>query len=150
MLHYMEGDPSSPPGVGTRIVLHVGDDEGRLATSPVTRRWPIVRQAWRDWLDTPAFALGETQFVALSPDLLVASLVAVHAPDRRRQRGSLPLRLPALRKCLRAVGTEARRFGASVHLSRTPDWPHVEVLLQEELAGHLEVYVYDAPVPPDA
>ncbi len=150
MLHYLEGDPTQAADAGTRIVLHLGDDEGRLANSPVTRRWPIVRRAWREWLDTSAFALGETQFVALSPDLLVASLVAVHAPDRRRHPGPLPLRLPALRKCLRAVGTEAMRFGASVHLSRTPDWPQVEFLLQEELAGTLEVYVYDLPVAPEA
>ncbi len=148
MLHYLQGDPTQPQTAGHRIVAHVGDDSGRLSANPVTRHWPVVRQAWREWLETPAFALGETQFVALRKDLWVASLVAVRAQDRTRTSGPVPLRFPALRKCLRAVALEARKVGASVHLSRLPDWPQVEAILQEELAGSLEVYVYDAPPVP--
>ena len=87
-----------------------------------------------------------------------ADPVRAHHPGLlRRQHGgrragdqvlpgrAVSLRLPALRKCLRAVAEEAFRMQASVHLARLPEWPAIEAILLEELAPRLEVYVYDEP-----
>lgn len=145
MLHYLLGEPTQPQGQGNQIVAHVGDDSGRLQSRIVTRNWPLVRKAWRAWQEEPGFALGETQFVPITPDVWVASMVAARAGDRPSPASRFPLRLPALRKCLRAVGEKAFQLQASVHLARLPDWPGVESILLEELAPRLEVYVYDEP-----
>jgi hypothetical protein len=149
MLHYLVGDPTQPQVQGNQIVAHIGDDGGRWQSCNVPRNWPLVRKAWRAWQEEPGFALGETQFVPITPDFCIASMVAGHAGDRPCPGGRFPLRLPALRKCLRAVAEEAFRMQASVHLARLPEWPAIEAILLEELAPQLEVYVYDEP-PPEA
>lgn len=140
MLHYRQGDPFEPPDAGPRIMAHVGSDAGRWRSPAVARRWPEVRRAWRRWLEEPEFGLGETQFVQVQPDVVVATMVA----RREEDPGRSPLRYPALRKCLRAVREEALKRGATLHLPRMGDWSRVEAILEAELPD-IDVFVYDRP-----
>lgn len=145
MLHYRMGDVTAPPDEGPRIIAHVCNDVGRWNQGSglvVAQRWPKARQAYLRWFREAEFGLGELQVVPVGPDVWVANMVGQHG--LRSKGDTHPLRYPALRKCLRALRLEAEKREATVHMPRLEgDWPRVEAMLEEELAPHVDVFVYD-------
>lgn len=145
MLHYRIGDATDPPDGGPRILAHVCNDVGRwgVGSGPaVAERWPRARQAYVRWFREAEFGLGELQMVSVDPSVWVANMVAQHG--LRVKGDTHPLRHPALRKCLRALRLEAEKLDATVHMPRLEgDWPRIEEMIQEELAPHVDVFVYD-------
>ena len=98
------------------------------------------------------------QFVNVEPDLYVANMIAqkgygknnrnMHRTDEADT--SIPLQYDYLYECLVGVATQAKGYGASVHMPRIGcglaggTWDKVEPLVLQALAG-IPVFVYDYP-----
>src|SRR5437016_861603 len=118
-ISYEVGDATRPSHSGGKIIVHICNDTGGWGKGFVvalSRRWPEPEQRYRAWWrreETPAFTLGQVQFVQVEDDLLVANLIGQHGMGVRD--GVPPVRYEAIREGLRLVATKAKELGASVH-----------------------------------
>jgi O-acetyl-ADP-ribose deacetylase (regulator of RNase III) len=153
---YVTGDATQPRGDGPKIIVHVCNDVGgwgRGFVVAVSRRWPEPERAYREWhRDGAGFALGATQFVAVSPGLWVANLIGQHG--LRRSGGRPPIRYDAVRAGLAEVAAKAAELGASVHMPRIGaglaggSWPEIEQIINDEVTTRdIPVTVYDLASP---
>jgi O-acetyl-ADP-ribose deacetylase (regulator of RNase III) len=121
-LRIITGDATLPQAGGPVIIAHVCNDEGRWGSGfvlAVSARWPQPEQQYRAWHSSGEnFLLGRTQFVLAGEQVTVANMIAQHGTRPPGAAGPAPIRYRALGECLRAVGTEAERQGASVHMPR--------------------------------
>lgn len=148
---YLKGDATDPIEDGNRaIVAHVCNNLGRWGRGFVvalSKRWPLAEESYLGWADEhDRLPLGEVQFVAVEPGILVANMIAQDGLGRARK----PLRLSALRKALTTVAEIAREGGSSIHMPRIGcglaggNWGDVEPVI-EETCHDLDVYIYDLP-----
>ena len=156
-IRYLIGDATAPTVTGPKYIAHVCNDIGgwgRGFVLALSHRWKGPERAYRQWSKegAPTFGLGQVQFVPVTADITVANMVAQHGVRVTSQGGTrqIPLRYDALRQCLDALGVEAQRCGASVHMPRIGcglaggTWDRVEPLLIETLAARdIPVFVYD-------
>lgn len=151
MLHYLVGDATQPQTAGNKIICHVCNDIGgwgRGFVLALSARWKLPEAQYRSWSKDPSFALGETLFVRVEPDILVANMVAQR--DITFQGGIPPIRYEALRKCLQDVYETAVKQPATVHMPRIGaglaggNWATIEQIIVDELKN-VDAYVYDLP-----
>ncbi|HYH02102.1 MAG TPA: Appr-1-p processing protein, partial [Bacillota bacterium] len=95
------------------------------------------------WLKD-GFELGNVDFVAVEPDILVANMIGQHGIDSTDDFPSL--RYDAVDSCLAKVADKAKELDASIHWSRfgCGRWELIEPLLRKNLVERgVAVYVYD-------
>lgn len=155
MIHYVTGDATVPQAEGPVIIAHVCNDIGAWGSGfvmAVSGRWPEPEQEYHRWHETGAsFALGRTQLVDVGNGITVANMIAQHGTTGLPAAdGRPPIRYLALGDCLKTVGEEAIRQGASVHMPRIGcglaggKWEQVEPLIEWALASRgVRVLVYD-------
>ena len=154
MIEYRIGDATAPEGAGKKIIVHVCNDVGgwgRGFVVAISKRWPEPEQRFRAWFrggEGQAFALGEVQFVEVTPEITVANLIGQHGLSTRQK--TPPIRYEAVRQGLRGVAERALRESATVHMPRIGcglaggRWEEMELVIVEELCGRgVEVIVYD-------
>lgn len=150
----IKGDATQLAGPWPAIVAHVCNDIGawgRGFVLAVSRAWPEAEQSYRAWHrsgEEGGFALGATQFVRISDDLLVANMVAQHGI--RASKAGPPIRYEALSTCLGSVRDRALEIGAGVHLPRIGaglaggDWGKIRRIILSELCKHgVKVTLYE-------
>lgn len=149
MIRYIVGDATAPTGAGPKIIAHICNDVGAWGAGFVlalSRRWHIPEHCYRNTLRRP---LGRVQFVPVTNSIVVANMIAQHGFGGD---GGPPIRHDALDTCLRKVGDEAHRLGASVHMPRIGcglaggRWDEIEPIIQRTLQG-VDVFVYDLAAP---
>ncbi|MEU4427958.1 macro domain-containing protein [Actinoplanes sp. NPDC024001] len=154
-LQIIKGDATSPQAAGPKIIAHVSNDIGGWGKGFVialSRRWPEPERAFRQWHRERAgndFGLGATQLVPVAADLWVANMVGQRGIRTARSTG-VPIRYPALERCLHALAGHAVRLKASVHMPRIGcglaggKWERVEPLIVTALcARDIPTVVYD-------
>lgn len=155
-LTHVMGDATRPEGEGPRLLVHICNDIGawgRGFVVALSKAYPQPEREFKRWATgqtEQAYALGEVQFVEVTPTLTVANLVGQHDIARKNTpTDEPPVRYEAIRTGLGRVREEARRLGASVHMPRIGagvaggDWAVIELIIREELTDHgLNVTVY--------
>jgi O-acetyl-ADP-ribose deacetylase (regulator of RNase III) len=164
---YLKGDATSPQAKGTKLIIHICNDQGgwgRGFVVAISKRWARPEEKYRAWyharepLNEPEpgqivmtsgrFALGETQVVMVQPGIAVVNMIA-QAGTHHGSHGP-PIRYEALDECLLRVSCYAESFKASVHAPRIGcglaggKWDSVEPLIKKNLAS-VPVYIYDYP-----
>lgn len=155
-IEYKFGDATQPTATGSKIIVHVCNDVGGWGKGFVvalSRRWPEPEKRYRSWYrgeEAQPFALGEVQFVPVSPEITVANLVGQRGLGTRQR--TPPVRYEAIRAGLGRVAEFARQQSASVHMPRIGcglaggRWEEIEPIITEELCAHgIPVSVYDLP-----
>ena len=154
---YGIGDATLPQGNGPCIIAHVCNDLGQWGKGfvlPLGKRYPDAEKAYREWAKrktNPLFALGQVQFVEVSPQLWVANMIGQHGIFKRG--GEPPIRYDALRECLRSVCVFAAEHQASVQMPRIGcglaggKWEAVGPIVEAALtANGVQVMVCDLPM----
>lgn len=153
MIHYVEGDATSPSHSKDKpaIIVHICNDLGRWGAGFVlalSKRWRAPEAEYRTFSRSPEFRLGAVQFVEVHPFIRVANMIAQHGIG---QTNGPPIRYDALETSLGQVATYALANGpSSIHMPRIGcglaggKWEEVEVIVARTL-GQLDVTVYDLP-----
>lgn len=158
-LTHVVGDATQPQGEGPRLLVHICNDIGawgRGFVVALSKSYPQPEREFKRWATgqtEQAYALGEVQFVEVTPTLTVANLVGQHDIARKNNpNAEPPVRYDAIRTGLERVRDEAQVLGASVHMPRIGagvaggDWAVIEPIIREELTDHgLNVTVYSLP-----
>ena len=150
---YTKGDATQPIGEGNKIIVHICNDIGGWGKGFVlalSRRWKVPEKEYRTWHKSGEnFALGETQFVQVEPDLWIGNMIAQHKIYRAKD-GTPPIREAALSICLEAVKDFALANQCAVHMPRIGcglaggEWENIGPIVEENLAKKgVEVVVYD-------
>lgn len=155
MLQYLFGSALEPRGNEPKIIVHLTNDKagswgGGGFSNRIGAKWPSVHDAYRTWVATRRpLTLGDVHFSDASNAITIASVVA--------QRGygvasTTRLRYQALHTGLLAVGAEAKKRHAAIHMPRIGTglaggtWEIVEEVIREALCDHgVRVTVYDLP-----
>ncbi|GAA2499834.1 macro domain-containing protein [Winogradskya humida] len=153
-LKVIKGDATSPQASGPKVIAHCCNDMGGWGKGFVlalSKRWPEPEADYRRWHRERSgndFGLGALRLVAVRPDTWVANLIGQHGT--RRGSAGPPIRYDAVAKGLMALGDEALRLRASVHMPRIGcglaggKWERIEPLVVESLcARDVPVTVYD-------
>lgn len=148
-LKYVEGDATQPQGDGLKVVAHVCNDLGLWGSGfvlAVSDRWKLPEAAYRS---INKYVLGQTQFVPVANDILVANMIAQDGRPSKNRR--VVIDYVALERCLLQIWSH--HHGASVHMPRIGcgiaggDWETVAEIIEKTLAG-MSVTVYDLPGQP--
>ena len=145
-INYLKGDATKPIGEGKKIICHICNDIGAWGSGFVlalSNRWDEPEEHYRNM---PLRLLGNTMFVPVEYDIIVANMIAQHniRPD---DDGLPPIRYAALRKCLTEVNEFADMLDASIHMPRIGTglaggkWEEIEKIIMDTMS--VEVYVYD-------
>ena len=134
-LRIIKGDATSPQAKGPKIVAHVCNDIGGWARGSSWRSLGVgpSRNAISASGTDNDFALGATRLVQVQPDIWVANMIGRHGI--KAGSAGPPIRYEALARSLAALGDEAERLGASVHMPRIGcglsggHWDRVEPLV---------------------
>ena len=153
-INYLVGDATRPLISGNKIIAHICNDIGAwgkgfvLALSKLS---PEPERAYRVWYEMRKqndFALGAVQFVAVSPEIVIANMIGQHGI--RKTGGNPPIRYDAVEKALETVGKKALEREASVHLPRIGcglaggEWDKIEPLIEKQICDKgVTVFVYD-------
>ncbi|HEY1174227.1 MAG TPA: macro domain-containing protein [Verrucomicrobiae bacterium] len=153
-LTYQTGDATRPLGDGQKIIVHVCNDVGAWGKGFVTsisKRWKEPEARYRAWFqgeEKIPFALGEVQFVSVTPDITIANLIGQR--NIRTRTKVPPIRYDAVQAGLAKVAEHALKHSASVHMPRIGcglaggKWEEILPLIEAELiAQGISVTVYD-------
>ncbi len=156
-LLYVTGDATMPQADGQRIIAHVCNDIGAWGSGfvmAISARWPEPEEEYRLWArEGPHFELGYTQLVRVDDRTVVANMIAQRGTASfPAGDGQPPVRYAELGGALRAVGEEARKTGASVHMPRIGcglgggRWDQVRPVIEWSLCRRgVPVTIYDLP-----
>ena len=153
-INYLVGDATRPLTLGNKIIAHICNDIGAwgkgfvLALSKLS---PEPERAYRVWYEMRKqndFALGAVQFVAVSPEIVIANMIGQHGI--RKMGGIPPIRYDAVETALETVRKKALEKNASVHLPRIGCglaggfWDKIEPLIEKQICDKgVAVFVYD-------
>jgi len=165
VITYLRGDATVPQAKGTKLIVHICNDQGGWGAGfvlAISKRWEAPEDLYRQWyrqrdpinntepgaivMTSGRFQLGETQLVMVQPGIAVVNMIA-QAGMRTGSKGP-PIRYDSLRTTLGLVNGYADSFKASVHMPRIGcglaggSWDKVEPIIQETLSER-DVYVYD-------
>jgi O-acetyl-ADP-ribose deacetylase (regulator of RNase III) len=152
-IRFVDGDATSPSGASPQIIVHVCNDRGKWGKGfvlAISRRWREPERAYKAGFETATpLALGDVQFVPVTPAIVVANLIGQHGIANRTSK-TPPIRYDAIRRGLAKVGQQALASGASVHMPRIGcglaggQWDRIEPIILETLsAADIDVTVYD-------
>jgi len=150
----VRGNALKPRGTGKKIVAHVVNDKtpnwGAGFGKALQTQWPGAQQGFKrkfELMNGPR--LGNTAFTAVSADVIAFQMICQHGYG---QSPTPRLKYGALRKCLEALQSFAKREGATVHMPRIGagqaggTWELIENLITEELCNRgISVTVYELP-----
>lgn len=154
----MVGDATQPhnePYVdGAQIVAHICNDIGRWGKGFVlalSKRWPEPETVFKQaFLHKENCALGDVQFVPVTPQITIANMVAQHGIVVKGQIAAPPIRYEALEIALAKVAGAALERNATVHMPRIGcglaggRWEIIEPIIEKQLvARYVAVVVYD-------
>ena len=153
-INYLVGDATRPLTKGNKIIAHICNDIGAWGKGFVlalSKLYPEPERAYRHWYgarEQNDFALGAVQFVAVSPEIVIANMIGQHGI--RKTGGNPPIRYDAVEKALETVGKKALEREASVHLPRIGCglaggfWDKIEPLVEKQICDKgIMVFVYD-------
>lgn len=149
MISYLKGDVTKPQGSGRRIIAHICNDRGGFGKGvalALANRWPNTKAYFKRWYASKDdFELGATQLVEVADDLWVANMVAQHG--YKSPSNPLPLKLDALKACLKQLAIEASARQATVHMPKIgtglagSSWDVVEPVISDILSA-VPTFVY--------
>jgi O-acetyl-ADP-ribose deacetylase (regulator of RNase III) len=107
-IHYRRGDATAPQGAGTKLIIHICNDQagwGAGFVVAISKRWPQPEANYRLWAKlrslsggqcqddkegsvvstTGDFALGQVQLVQVGPDIYVINMIAQSGYVRRKK-----------------------------------------------------------------
>lgn len=161
MIQYLVGDATDPKIEGKKIIAHICNDAGgwgRGFVLSLSKKWKEPEQQYRRWFqehdkedsEWPPFMLGSTIMVPVTPDIVVANMIAQRGV-LPKDDGTPPIRYGALEECLMDVEMWARdNDHATVHMPRIGcglaggKWSEIEPIIQRRLIDrYIETYVYD-------
>lgn len=154
-IHYLIGnalDPIRRPA----IIPHICNDKKRWGSGfviSVSEVNPEPEQQYRAWSEScnGDLPLGKTQIIQIDDDIWVANMIAQH--DTKVIDGVPPLRIDALRNCLKYVNEIAKLVGATIHAARIGavrsggKWEDIEKVLMSVLT--VETYIYTLEIEKD-
>jgi O-acetyl-ADP-ribose deacetylase (regulator of RNase III) len=153
-IHYLVGDATRPLTSGNKIIAHICNDIGGwgkgfvLALSKLSPEPERAYRAWYEMRKQNDFALGAVQFVAVSPEIVIANMIGQHGI--RKTGGIPPIRYDAVETALETVGHKALETNASVHLPRIGCglaggfWDKIEPLIERQICDKgVRGFVYD-------
>lgn len=145
-MNILKGDATDPVGSGKKIIAHICNNAGfwgKGFVMSVSKRWKQPEITYREL--EPPISMGLVQFVAVSPDITVANMIAQLSPYVPN-----PLQYDTLRKCLKQLRRHARKRGFSVHMPKIGaglgrgDWSIIKEIIMEELVKkEISVYIYE-------
>ena len=152
MITYIKGDATQPKNKPA-IICHICNDVkkwGRGFVLALSKRWKEPERQYRRWGKNPSefnipFKLGETQFVPVEEDIIVANMIGQH--DIYPIKGVQPIRYEAVGNCLEKVYNKAEELGSTVHMPRIGcglaggSWKNIEKILNN--TATVDTYVYD-------
>lgn len=149
-IRHVVGDATRPEGSGVKIIAHVVNDRGGWGagfSGALGRAYPGAETAYREANASYAMAPGRTHIHQAAEDVFIAHMWAQRG--YKSPENPHPLNLDDLRRCLKSLASAAFR-GETIHMPRLGaglgggDWPTIEKIIAEELAGH-DVTVYTLP-----
>jgi O-acetyl-ADP-ribose deacetylase (regulator of RNase III) len=161
MIHYLIGDATEPTVSGPKIIAQICNDKGRWGSGFVlalSKKWPQPEDRYRA-LTPEQLQLGFVQLVTVTPEIMVANMIAQHG-TKPLYVGTYghgivpdipiipPIRYEALRSCLRVLNMDAHALHATIHMPRIgcglagATWDMILPIIEETLP-YVEVYVYD-------
>lgn len=156
-IKYLKGDATRPVGEGTKVIVHVCNDQGgwgpqgRSFASALSKRWTGPEQTYRASSDISK--LGDIQMIWVEEGTAVVNMVA--QSGYRRPGNLVPLSYEKLEECLISLGHTLKQMAQaeiSVHMPRLgcglggADWHTVEYLIDKTLVAEgFAVTVYDLP-----
>lgn len=154
-IRYLIGDATHLRGEGQKIIAHIANDEnyrwGRGFGYALTRKWPDIRNNFRDWINDNEnnLELGNSHLYRVSEGLSVFSMIAQRGLGSSRKPR---IRYQALKHCLDSLLNISRELSATVHMPRIGtgyaggNWNVISELIEEILTKQgIEVTVYDLP-----
>lgn len=163
-INYVEGNALEPMGEGNKIIIHCCNDLGIMGAGialQIKKKWPDVFNGYRQWYINESqgdpkkyLPLGEVQFVPAGPGLEIGNMIGQRGVGT--EGGRVPVKYPAIKKCLKTVFNRARALNATVHAPRFGaglaggDWAKIEQIIQDELTSKgITVVIYDYVPPAD-
>lgn len=158
----LDGDATAPvlaPGE-TTILAHICNNQGgwgRGFVKALSARWPEPEAAYRRWArgggeKDPPFELGRVQFVRVTPQIVIANMLAQNG--YKSPVNPVPLDYDALELALLRVGEVARKKGMSVAMPMIGtqlaggDWKIIEALIARHICQQgVPVTVYRLMAP---
>lgn len=147
-IHYIIGSALEPIKTPA-IIPHICNDKKRWGSGfviAVSKVNPEPETQYRAWSEScnGDLPLGETQIIQIDDNIWVANMVAQH--DTKVIDGVPPLRIDALRNCLKYVNEYAMGRNATIHAPRIGavrsggNWEDIEKVLMSVLT--VETYIY--------
>lgn len=142
---YTKGDATNPVGEGMKIIVHICNNKGGWGAGFVlalSKKWSEPEAVYRK---KPRHILGDTDFVKVEEDIIVANMVAQHGFGT--MNGEPPIRYGAVRICLAEVNKLAYRLNATVHMPRIGcglaggEWSKIQSIIEDVMT--VDVTVYD-------
>lgn len=167
-LKYVKGDATDPQRIDDKpaIIPHITNDKGKWGRGFVvalSNKWDMPEAQYRK-AKQMGMRLGETDFIHVEEDIVVANMCAQHdtgegflenITENDKWTGLLrrPIRYGYLSKCMSEVAAFCRADGeiwASIHAPRFGSalagghWPVIEALILELwIDKGIEVTIYD-------
>lgn len=151
---YATGNAADPGKEKKIIIAHVCNDAGGWGAGFVlalSRKWKQPEREYRNWYAKKLnFILGETQFVQVEENVLIANMLAQHG--YKNPFNKVPLQYDALKECLEKVCDRALKDGYEVQMPRIGaglaggEWCKIEEIINETLVKkNVRVIVLDLP-----
>ena len=145
-LHYLIGDATEPV-IRPAIIAHVCNDVNAFGAGFVvalSKKFPEAKKVYHEWFKTGSPQLGDVQFVQVSPDILIANMIAQH--DIKWKNRIPPIRYKALELCLEKVYEKASLSFSTLHMPRIGctlsggAWDIVSGIINNKAS--VETYIY--------
>ncbi len=144
-IHFIKGNATRPRGDGTKIICHICNDIGAWGAGfvlAISKRWSEPEDTYKEG----DLTLGSVSIVEVEKDIIVANMIAQHGihPDKD---GVPPIRYGALRQCLTAVNTLAKKIDATIHMPKIGtglaggNWDIIYKIIQK--TAKVNTYIYD-------
>lgn len=165
---YVVGDATNPEVKGLKILAHIVNSSGGWGAGyviPLGKRYPYAEKSYRLWAkgttqlsflhEQGEFALGETQFVVVEPNVMVANMCAQDGYARPER--PIPVDYPSLKQCMQTVLWQAHTLKASICIPRIGcglgggSWGEVLDTIWDALVDNVsafqcpDIFVYDLP-----
>jgi O-acetyl-ADP-ribose deacetylase (regulator of RNase III) len=138
---------------GNKVICHIVNSVGLWGSGFVvalSKKWKEPEQQYRDWFKFKnSFELGNVGFVQVTPDTIVANMIAQHETIRTNQ---IPIRYDAVEECLNKVAERALETNSSILMPRIGcglaqgKWSEIEKIVKKTIDDkgiHCYVFTLD-------
>lgn len=147
-IKYLEGDVTSPIGLGNKMIIHICNNIGKWGKGFVlslTKKW---KQPQKAYLELDEYCLGFVQFIKINDKLTICNMIAQNGIKTKYSRKKRFVDYEALKKCLKKVNKLCEKNNFTIHMPRIGvglgggEWRVIENIINNELPK-ISVYVYD-------